>query len=142
MQTRHNEKPAAYVDDAAGYRLLSGGDGFDLHQSTLWQRGYLERGASRADPFKEGGVHLIHGSEIPDVLEQDGGFQNMFHSKPLTCQNAADVLQRLASLGGNVRASDGVTCGDVKGDVRAGDSVRCTAVYGGASGADGVKIQN
>lgn len=41
-----------------------------------------------------------------------------------------------ASIGGDVKAGDSVSCGDVRGDVKAGDSVTCGNVSGNASAGD------
>ena len=43
-----------------------------------------------------------------------------------------------STIGGNVKAGGGVTCGDIGGSVAAGDSVRCASVGGDVQAGDGV----
>ncbi len=43
-----------------------------------------------------------------------------------------------STIGGNVKASGGVTCSDIGGSVAAGDSVRCASVGGDVQAGDGV----
>ena len=42
------------------------------------------------------------------------------------------------TIGGNVKAGDGITCGDIGGNVQAGDSVTCGNVGGGVQAGDSV----
>ena len=43
-----------------------------------------------------------------------------------------------STIGGNVKAGGGVTCGDIGSSVAAGDSVRCASVGGDVQAGDGV----
>ena len=63
-------------------------------------------------------------------LHFSGSAQDIYSDFSIVCTDT--------TIGGNVKAGDGVTCGDIGGSVAAGDSVRCASVGGDVQAGDGV----
>lgn len=82
------------------------------------------------------GHHLLevkelssHGSDLEKVqLNFEGTVENVKSVFSVYCPGA--------SIGGDVKAGDSISCGDVSGDVKAGDSVTCGNIQGDASAGD------
>ena len=70
-----------------------------------------------------------HGDDLQKVqLNFEGTVENVKSVFSVNCPGA--------SIGGDVKAGDSVSCGDVRGDVKAGDSVTCGSVSGNAAAGD------
>lgn len=69
-------------------------------------------------------------SNEPVILTYSGDVENIHSDFSVECP--------LAEIRGNVRAGDGVNCGNVGGDVHAGDSVTCDKVQGHVRAGDNV----
>ena len=63
-------------------------------------------------------------------LHFSGSAQDIYSDFSIVCTDT--------TIGGNVKAGDGITCGDIGGSVAAGDSVRCASVGGDVQAGDGV----
>lgn len=75
-----------------------------------------------------GSVHDIH-SAFGVTVEQGDVSGSVY---------AEDGVEVGGSVGGDVTAGDGVSCGDVGGSIQAGDGVNCGNVLGHVSAGDGV----
>lgn len=63
-------------------------------------------------------------------LHFSGSAQDIYSDFSIVCTDT--------TIGGNVKAGDGITCGDIGGNVQAGDSVTCGNVGGGVQAGDSV----
>lgn len=64
-------------------------------------------------------------------LHFSGSAQDIYSDFSIVCTDT--------TIGGNVKAGDGITCGDIGGNVQAGDSVTCGNVGGDVSANDSVR---
>ena len=88
-------------------KLFSVSDCFDFNESIFWQFSNFKSSASWAFFGEEGAVNFVHSSEIADVLQQNGGFNNVFHGQTLGFQNSLNVFQRLFGLAFDAWTSEG-----------------------------------
>ena len=63
-------------------------------------------------------------------LHFSGSAQDIYSDFSIVCTDT--------TIGGNVKAGDGITCGDIGGNVQAGDGVKCGSVGGDVQAGDGV----
>ena len=63
-------------------------------------------------------------------LHFSGSAQDIYSDFSIVCTDT--------TIGGNVKAGDGITCSDIGGNVQAGDSVTCGNVGGGVQAGDSV----
>ncbi len=63
-------------------------------------------------------------------LHFSGSAQDIYSDFSIVCTDT--------TIGGNVKAGDGITCGDIGGNVQAGDSITCGNVGGGVQAGDSV----
>lgn len=63
-------------------------------------------------------------------LHFSGSAQDIYSDFSIVCTDT--------TIGGNVKAGDGITCGDIGGNVQAGDNVTCGNVGGGVQAGDSV----
>ena len=64
-------------------------------------------------------------------LHFSGSAQDIYSDFSIVCTDT--------TIGGNVKAGDGITCGDIGGNVQAGDNVTCGNVGGDVSASDSVR---
>ena len=76
------------------------------------------------------GRKLLEAQELPHHSQALEKVQLNFQGAVEDVKSAFSVYCPGTAIGGDVKAGDGVTCGDVSGDVKAGDGVTCGEVKG------------
>lgn len=76
------------------------------------------------------GRRLLEAQELPRHSQALEKVQLNFQGAVEDVKSAFSVYCPGTAIGGDVKAGDGVTCGDVSGDVKAGDGVTCGDVKG------------
>ena len=74
-------------------KLFSVSDCFDFNESIFWQFSNFKSSASWAVFGEEGSVNFVHSSEIAHVLQQNGGFNYVFHGQTLCFQDSLNVFR-------------------------------------------------
>jgi len=94
------------------------------------------------------GHRLVDHADVPGKRVSIGGLLNInmggdgvalhFSGTVRDIHSAFGVVVKDSTIAGDVRADDGVECGDVGGSVTAGDGVTCGDVGGSVAAGDGV----
>ena len=94
------------------------------------------------------GHRLVDHADVPGKRVSIGGLLNInmggdgvelhFSGTVRDIHSAFGVVVKDSTIAGDVRADDGVECGDVGGSVQAGDGVTCGDVGGSVTAGDGV----
>ena len=85
-------------------RGLDTGNSLDLDLRSLRQRDHLEGGANGIGLGEELRVDLIHGTELVDVGQEDGGLDDVAHGGAGSLKDVLDVGEALASLTLDIRS--------------------------------------
>ena len=85
------------------------------------------------------GVELHFSGTVRDI---HSAFGVVVKDSTIAGDVRADDGVECGDVGGSVQAGDGVTCGDVGGSVTAGDGVNCGSVGGSVQAGDGVNCGN
>lgn len=88
------------------------------------------------------GRKLLEAQELPHHSQALEKVQLNFQGAVEDVKSAFSVYCPGTAIGGDVKAGDGVTCGDVSGDVKAGDGVTCGDVKGSVTAGDSVTCGN
>ena len=98
------------------------------------------------------GHRLVDHADVPGKRVSIGGLLNInmggdgvelhFSGTVRDIHSAFGVVVKDSTIAGDVRADDGVECGDVGGSVTAGDGVNCGSVGGSVQAGDGVNCGN
>ena len=99
------------------------------------------------------GHRLVDSVDVPGRRMSLGGLLNInvgggdavalhFTGTVRDIHSAFGVVVKDSTIAGDVRADDGVACGDVGGNVSAGDGVECGDVGGSVAAGDGVNCGN
>ena len=70
------------------------GDALDLNARTFRERFHRHRGAGGEGGFEERGVDLVHGGEVFDVGQEDGGFHHMVERQTGFGQHVGEIGER------------------------------------------------
>lgn len=84
------------------------------------------------------GHKLLEVQELSRYNEKLEKVQLNFQGTVTDVKSVYSVYCPGTAIGGNVKAGDGITCGDVGGDVKAGDGVTCGDVKGSVTAGDSV----
>lgn len=85
------------------------------------------------------GRRLLEAQELPHHSQALEKVQLNFQGAVEDVKSAFSVYCPGTAIGGDVKAGDGVTCGDVKGSVTAGDSVTCGNIGANAKAGDSIE---
>ena len=85
------------------------------------------------------GRKLLEAQELPHHSQALEKVQLNFQGAVEDVKSAFSVYCPGTAIGGDVKAGDGVTCGDVKGSVTAGDSVTCGNIGANAKAGDSIE---
>ena len=77
---------------------LSLGDEFDLNEGALRQVLNSEGAAGGVGCGKELGIDLVHGTEVGDLAQEDGGLNDVAQVQTLTLEDGAGIEQALIGL--------------------------------------------
>lgn len=78
--------------------LLGLDDEFDFYQGALGEVLDGECAACRVGCGEVLGVNLVHGAEVGDVTEENGGLYHVLEIESLTLEDGTGVLEALVSL--------------------------------------------
>ena len=92
--------------------LLGLGDEFDFDQGGLGEILHGECATGGEGGRKELGIDLVHGAEVGDVAEEDGGLHDIAQVEPLTLEDGTCVEQALAGLFLHASLGEGSGFGD------------------------------
>ena len=84
------------------------------------------------------GRRLLEAQELPHHSQALEKVQLNFQGTVEDVKSAFSVYCPGTAIGGDVKAGDGVTCGDVSGSVTAGDSVTCGNIGANAKAGDSI----
>ena len=84
------------------------------------------------------GRKLLEAQELPHHSQALEKVQLNFQGAVEDVKSAFSVYCPGTAIGGDVKAGDGVTCGDVSGDVKAGDGVTCGNIGANAKAGDSI----
>ena len=110
-------------------------DGLDLHQSALGQILHSEGSTGRLVLCEVLCVNSVHGSEISDVSQQNGGLDHIVQGVTGLSQNVLHIGQGLVGLSSDIVACELAGSG-VNGDLT-GDKDDVTGLNSLRIGADG-----
>ena len=112
------------------------GDGLDFDPGPFWEGGDLDCGPGGLICREIKGVDVVHGGEIAEIGEENGGFDDMREGHFIGPEDGAEVLEDLGGLVGHVALEE--FAGDrIEGDL-AGAKEEIADGDGLGLGADGL----